>query len=661
MKKRLLGILISFSALCLNAQTNVDSLWKVWANESLIDTIRLQALNECIWSDELTLTPDSAHKLIQDMLALAILKDNKSYQGIAYFHIGRLRQKESNYYAALENYFRALESLREGNIEGKEYYFRSTHFQLGQSFSSLGQYPQSIKHYSISAQLNEEIGLSSASELHNIGLIYYFQGEYTEALNLFEKSAKQHAENNDVHNEAIATGNIGRAYSELGNYSKAIFYLNKKIEMLDEKSPRYNCGMMTALAALGETYMKMKDYDQALDHLMQSLEFRNKDSFMCSTKILESKIGTVYKEMGEWDLAIEWCTKGHDIAIKTSLLPSQPLACDCLYKAYEGKGNYKKALEYLELMNLLNDSLDREESIKSLQQMEFDRQMLADSLQQEEEKLKVEMAHQQEVTQNEKARNLLLGGGLFLLLAAFGLYSRVRYVRKANIRISKEKDRSENLLLNILPAEIAEELKETGEAVARDYDMVSILFTDFQGFTQASEKLSAADLVAELNACFKAFDGIVEKFGIEKIKTIGDAYMCAGGLPVPDKNAVKNTVLAGLAMQTFMSTRKDKRDAAGLPAFEMRIGIHTGPVVAGIVGVKKFQYDVWGDTVNTASRMESSGEVGQVNISEATYKLLACTEQNRSASGKELFSFESRGKINAKGKGEMEMWFVYKN
>jgi class 3 adenylate cyclase len=221
--------------------------------------------------------------------------------------------------------------------------------------------------------------------------------------------------------------------------------------------------------------------------------------------------------------------------------------------------------------------------------------------------------------------------------------------KKVNQRteeLNKEKDASEKLLLNILPAEIAEELKAKGKADARDFDLVSVLFTDFKGFTAASEKLSAQDLVSEINICFEAFDGIMGKYKIEKIKTIGDAYMAAGGLPVPTDDSVKNTVLAALDLQSFISKRKTEMDALGKPAFEMRVGIHTGPVVAGIVGVKKFQYDIWGDTVNTSSRMESSGEVGKVNISQSTYNLL----KDDSA-----FKFKSRGNIEAKGKGEAKM------
>ncbi len=270
-------------------------------------------------------------------------------------------------------------------------------------------------------------------------------------------------------------------------------------------------------------------------------------------------------------------------------------------------------------------------------------------------RLNVVLETQQKELENFKLRQfrlwLVIGLGVVLVLLASS-YIGYKNIRSKNRIIEKEKDRSENLLLNILPAEIAEEIKLNGSAEAKEFDMVSVLFTDFAGFTNKSAKLSAKELLIELNACFRAFDHICEKYGIEKIKTIGDAYMAASGIPVPSEDSVQNTILAALEMESFITNRVAQKQAKKETAFEMRIGIHTGSIVAGIVGVKKFQYDIWGDTVNTASRMQSNGEVGKVNISQHTYELVKHDPQ---------FTFKARGKISVKGKGEIEMYFVRLN
>ena len=257
---------------------------------------------------------------------------------------------------------------------------------------------------------------------------------------------------------------------------------------------------------------------------------------------------------------------------------------------------------------------------------------------------------------NEKYLNWALftsNLGLVTLMTIIAVVMEMAYIKslkdisEKKVIIEREKERSDKLLLNILPEEVAEELKSKGSADAKLIDQVTVLFTDFKGFTQLSEQMSPHDLVAEINACFSVFDNIMQQYGVEKIKTIGDAYMAAGGLPTPNETHAMDVVNAALAIQKYMAQYKDQKIADNQLYFEIRIGIHTGPVVAGIVGIKKFQYDIWGDTVNTASRMESGAEVGQVNISGSTYELV-----------KDRITCTHRGKITAKGKGEIDMYFV---
>ncbi len=224
---------------------------------------------------------------------------------------------------------------------------------------------------------------------------------------------------------------------------------------------------------------------------------------------------------------------------------------------------------------------------------------------------------------------------------------RTAQLEQARKWAESEHKKSEKLLLNILPEEVANELKEKGLVTPVLFESTSIMFTDFKGFTQIAEGLSPQDLVKELDSCFTKFDKITERFHLEKLKTIGDSYMCAGGIPRVSANHAINSCLAALEIQDFMNQMKLSKQKLGIPYWELRLGIHSGPVMAGVVGEKKFAYDIWGDTVNIASRMESSGTAGRINISYATFELV-----------KDYFECEYRGEIDAKNKGKVKMYYL---
>lgn len=623
-----------------------------------------------------------------DYYALTFEADslNNDPQGMAgsLNNIGGILNALGKYDDALSYYERSVEFLRESeNLKT----LGSTLHNIGMLHHNRGDYDIALNYYQQSIEVKKEIGDDQgvASTLNNIGFTYNTRGDYLNALGSYRRALRYYDALDDMSSKATTLNNIGNIFRYQKDYEKADEYYNRSLALCREIDDQR--GISLALYGLGSVALEQRDFGTAREYFQQVLEIdeqagdlRNmayalhslgsvysrekmhreaisyfERSLAIQREIKDKKgivnslvsMGTSQQDLGDIGRALAQCHEALEMAEEMDAISYQKEACECLYLAYRDMGNSAQALLYFERQSVLSDSLQAGETIRQLERMEFANKQLADSLIREEEKLRVELAHQLEVSRQTQNRNIAIASGVLMLLLAGAAFNRLQYVRKSKAALQKEKDRSEELLLNILPEETAEELKAKGSSDARLIDSVTVLFTDFKGFTQLSEVLTPQELVKDLHDCFSAFDLILGKHGIEKIKTIGDAYMAAGGLPTPTEDHAVRVIRAALEMRDFVEEGKTRKIAANLPYFEIRIGVHTGPVVAGIVGIKKFQYDIWGDTVNTASRMESSGEVGKVNISESTYELV-----------KKEFSFEERGEIEAKGKGKMRMYFV---
>ncbi len=514
---------------------------------------------------------------------------------------------------------------------------------LGVNYFSRSDYPKALEYSLKSLKINEELNdkKAMASNFGNIANIYNNQSNYTIALEYYTKALKMFEDLSDKKGIAISMGNIGNTYANLNNNPKALEYSLKALKMCEETGNER--GIASNLGNISGAYTGMSNYPKALEYGLKAVkifeEIGDKNNLIANL----GNVGECYLDMArdttvkQTDIektetlhkAIDYLNRAIILAKEIGDLDYLQTYSQNLSDAQEMTGDFKDALASYKQHVIYNDSVfGRENKIKIIE-LEMKRDQDLKSLAQAKK-------------HNERIF-FITGIGMLLLVIVF-VFKNYTSQKNSNKLLSIEKKRSDDLLLNILPVEVADELKETGTAAAKYFDNVTVMFTDFVDFTKAGEKMTPQQLVDELHNCFKTFDEIMRKYGIEKIKTVGDAYLAVSGLPVADPEHAVTMVKAAMEISHFMRERKKH---LGENTFEVRIGIHSGNVVAGIVGVIKFAYDIWGDTVNTTARMEEHSEAGKINISQTTYELV-----------KDKFRCSYRGEVTAKNKGNLKMYFV---
>ena len=552
-----------------------------------------------------------------------------------------------------------LTTYQEGELEGLE----KLELLRNLSFNEINNLDAALKYAEELITLSRQEG--NYLYLHRgyilKGTKHRLMGDLNASLDAFFKSADASIKANYIEGEGNTYSAIADTYSEIGNSTNAELYYDKAILILRKTND--SVPLASILLNAGDEYFNSKKYELALRNFEESGLIFEKVNYKIGKAYNLGNVGMVYAEQGK-DLlaktninsaitileeledyyaiseyltymsdiymkqknsttALTYAQRSFDLALKHGLKKQISESSLTLSELHEQDENTRASYDYYKNHIAYRDSVTNLEGVAKMADLRTDYEV-------SQKQVEVDLLNQQ------KRNQLIILGFTSLMLITLFWYYRT---------ISKEKKKSEKLLLNILPKETAKELKEFGKVKARKFDSVSVLFSDFKGFTSYAENLSPEELVESVDFYFSKFDAIMETHGLEKIKTIGDAYMCAGGLNGSSTDHANKMVLAAIDIAEFV--KKSKQNANNNARFEIRIGISTGPVVAGVVGSKKFAYDIWGDTVNIASRMESNSEPGKINVSQHTYSLI-----------KDNFDCEFRGQLDVKNRGAMNMYFV---
>ncbi|TFH39617.1 MAG: tetratricopeptide repeat protein [Bacteroidia bacterium] len=640
-RKILLILFFPVYSICAGQNPIVDSL-KMVLEVAGEDTTRVNTMI-AICQNSYRISPDSSILYGYNALALSEKIDYQKgmanankYIGMGYYFLGNYWETVNFWQQALQNFEAIGDKVGVSNILNN----------IGAVYNNEGDDTKALEFYLRSLKAAEEISdtLRIVVASINIGTIYLkkesthdkAQEFYLAALPLIERIENYVA-------EGTVSVNLGEIYYAREEYDTALYYYEKSLAAFNKS----NSGNIPyTLTNIGKVYMKRGDFPKAIEYQKQGYEIaRQSDAKLEMTATLLG-LAETYSTQGNFKSSVSTYKDALEIAEEIGAKNELRVAYEGLASSYAKMSDYANAFKYQTLLTVIKDTLYVAANDRKIQSLQFNFEL--EKRESQINLLTIDKELQEAVIQKQKfAKNTFIIGFVFAILVALAAYRNYRRKVRTNELLDRQKDEIENLVLNILPSAVASELRTEGYATPRHYESVSVLFTDFKGFTKIAEGLTPDELVKELNIFFSAFDDITVKHHLEKIKTIGDAYMCAGGIPTKNSLHPLDAVNAGLEMQEFMNTTNEKRKENGLPVWDLRIGIHTGPVVAGVVGKKKFAYDIWGNTVNIASRMESSGEAGKLNISSATFELV-----------KKQFDCHFRGKVYAKNVGDIDMYFV---
>jgi adenylate cyclase len=585
---------------------------------------------------------DKALELATQARALSVQKGFKKGEGNALKFIGLAHFFKGEVEKAFENWILALEILKN---QDDDYNVATLMGNIGAIYAYQEDDAKALEYQLGSLKLGEKMNNKNIQfkALNNIAAVYFTKSAtWDKALEYLYKCIAMAREIKvDSSRVGLVYANIGTIYTDKNEPVKANENFVMALQMMgddDANSP-------LPLNGLGKLQFKKQNYDQAIYYHKKAVEIADQKN---RTLLSQGYIGLAesYFKKQNFELAFVNYNKAEAAAIEMTALTDQKEIYEKAGQAYADVKDFSKAFSYQVKLNKIKDQLYDEKIRKKVGFLQYDFDLA--KKQGEVNVLTTEKKLTEANLQKQRTIKWAFTIGFVLILfIAFIIFRNYRAKVKINKILDFQKDQIEALLLNILPSEVARELQDSGQATPRYYESVSVLFTDFKSFTSIADKMSPHELVDELNECFIAFDEITDQFNLEKIKTIGDSYMCAGGIPTPDPDHAFNIIKAGLAIQEYVVEKNRVRRQKGLVAWDIRVGIHSGPVVAGVVGKKKYAYDIWGSTVNIASRMESNGEPGQVNISASTYELI-----------KDKYNCKYRGKIYAKNVGEVDMYFI---